>query len=58
MDITQHKQQENQINGAAKLIDLQESVNFINEKFQECEQDRREKEREIKELKENIITLE
>ena len=58
MDITQHKQQENQINGAAKLIDLKESVNFINEKFQECEQDRREKEREIKELKENIITLE
>ena len=58
MDITQHKQQENQINGAAELIDLKESVNFINEKFQESEQDKREKKREIKELKENIITLE
>ena len=48
--------QENQINGTTQLIDLQESVNFINEKFQEHEQFRREKEREIKELKANVIT--
>ena len=46
--------QENQIKGTTQLTDLQESVNFINEKFQEYEQDRREKEWEIKELKENI----
>ena len=37
--------QENQIKGTMQLTDLQESVNFINEKFQEYEQDRREKER-------------
>ena len=40
-----------------QLTDLQESVKFINEKFQEYEQDRWEKEWEIKELKENISTL-
>ena len=49
--------QENQIKGTTQLTDLQDSVNFIIEKFQEYEQDRREKEREIKELKENISTL-
>ena len=49
--------QENQIKGTTQLTDLQESVNFINEKFQEYKQDRREKEREIKELKKNISTL-
>ena len=37
--------QENQIKGTTQLTDLQESINFINEKFQEYEQDRREKER-------------
>ena len=49
--------QESQIKGTTQLTDLLESINFINEKFQECEQDRREKERETKELKENIGTL-
>ena len=48
--------QENQIVGTNQLTDLQESVNFINEKFQEYEQNRSEKELEIKELKENINT--
>ena len=43
--------------GTSQLTDLQESVNFINENFQEHEKDRREKEREIQELKENISTL-
>ena len=52
-----HTTQGNQIKGTKQLTDLLESVNFINEKFQEYEQDRREKEREIKELKENIGTL-
>ena len=45
--------QENEIKGTAQLTGLEESVNFINEKFQECEQDRRKK----KELKENISTV-
>ena len=38
---------ENQIKGptTTQLTDLQVSVNFINEKFQEYEQDRQEKER-------------
>ena len=49
--------QENQIVGTTQLTDLQESVNFINEKFQEYKQNRSEKEWEIKELKENINTL-
>ena len=48
--------QENQIVGTNQLTDLQESVNFTNEKFQEYEQNRSEKELEIKELKENINT--
>ena len=43
--------QEKQIKGTTLLADLQESVNFINEMFQKYEQDRREKEQEIKELK-------
>ena len=45
--------QENEIKGTAQLTGLEESVNFINEKFQECERDRRKK----KELKENISTV-
>ena len=49
--------QENQIKDTTQLTDLQESVKFINDRFQEYEQDRREKEQEIKELKENISTL-
>ena len=48
--------QENQIVGTNQLTSLQESVNFLNEKFQEYEQNRSEKELEIKELKENINT--
>ena len=49
--------QENQIKGAAQFANLQESINFVNEKSQKYEQDRREKEQEIKELKENISAL-
>ena len=49
--------QENQIKGTTQLTDLQETVNFIDEKFQEYEQDRCEEEGEIKKLKENISTL-
>ena len=49
--------QENQIKGTAQLIDLQEAINFIIEKLQEYEQDRRKKGREIEELEENISTL-
>ena len=49
--------QENQIKGTTQLTDLQESINFINEKFQEYEQDRQEKEWKMKKLKENISTL-
>ena len=37
--------QENQIKGTTQLTDLQETVNFIDEKFQEYEQDRCEEER-------------
>ena len=40
-----HTTPENQIKGNTQLADLQESVNFINEKFQYYEQNRREKER-------------
>ena len=40
--------QENQIKDTTQLTDLQESVNFFNEKLQEHEHYRREKEREIK----------
>ena len=49
--------QENQIKGATQFVNLQESINFVNEKSQKYEQDRREKEQEIKELKENISAL-
>ena len=40
--------QGNQVKGTTQLADLLESVNFINEKFQEYEQNRRAKEGEIK----------
>ena len=53
-DIVQ-RTQKNQTKGTTKLTDLQESVNFINEKFQGYEQNRREKEREIKELKTLVL---
>ena len=49
--------QENEIKGTRQFTDLQESFNFINNKFLEYEQDRWEKEREKKELKEKISTL-
>ena len=49
--------QENQIKGTAQLTCRPESVNFINKKFQEYKQHKREKECEIRKLKENINTL-
>ena len=49
--------QENQIKGTAQLTGRPESVNFINKKFQEYKQHKREKECEIRKLKENINTL-
>ena len=49
--------QENQIKCTTQLANLQESINFINEKFQKYEPNRREKEREIKERKENVSTV-
>ena len=43
-----------QIKGEQKLIDLNETVNFICEKFDEYERDRVEKEKIISELQKNI----
>ena len=46
--------QENQFKDNTQLKDLQDSVNFINEKIQEYKQDRGKKERKIKGLKRNV----
>ena len=46
-----------QIKGSKQLEDVSESIRFINEKFQEYEADRKEKEKEIAELKEDLTSL-
>ena len=46
-----------QIKGAKQLEDVSESIKFINEKFEEYEADRKQKEKEIAELKEDLMSL-
>ena len=46
-----------QIKGAKQLEDVSESIKFINEKFEEYEADREQKEKEIAELKEHLMSL-
>ena len=43
--------------GAKQLEDVNESIKFINEKFEEYEVDRKKKEKEIAELKEDLTSL-
>ena len=43
-----------QIKGTKQLEDVNESIKFINEKFEEYEADRKKKEKEIAELKEEL----
>ena len=45
------------IKGAKQLEDLSESIKFINEKFEEYKADRKRKEKEIPELKEDLVSL-
>ena len=46
-----------QIKGNKQLEDVSESINFINEKFEEYEADRKQKEKEIAELNEDLASL-
>ena len=46
-----------QIKGTKQLEDVSESINFINEKFEEYEADRKQKEKEIAELNEDLASL-
>ena len=46
-----------QIKGAKQLEDVSESIKFINEKFEEYEADRKQKVKEIAELKEDLTAL-
>ena len=46
-----------QIKGAKQLEDVSESSKFINEKFEEYEADRKQKEKEIAELNEDLTSL-
>ena len=46
-----------QIKGAKQLEDTSESIKFINEKFQKYKADRKQKEKEIAELKEDLASL-
>ena len=46
-----------QIKGAQQLKEVNDAIKFINKKFEEFEVDRREKEREIAELKSTINSL-
>ena len=46
-----------QIKGDKQLGDVRESTNFINEKIEEYEADRKQKEKEMAELKEELASL-
>ena len=46
-----------QIKGVGHMEEVNESIKFINEKFEEMEADRKEKERQISELKNEIKYL-
>ena len=46
-----------QIKGSKQLEDVSVYIKFINEKFEECEADRKNKEKEIAELKEDLTSL-
>ena len=46
-----------QIKDARQLEEVSESIKIINEKFEECEVDRKQKEKEIAELKEDLASL-
>ena len=46
-----------QIKDAKYLEDVSESIKFINEKFEEYEADWKQKEKEIAELKEDLVSL-
>ena len=46
-----------QIKGARQLEDVSESIKFINEKLEEYEADRKQKEKEIVELKKDLASL-
>ena len=48
---------EAQIKGAKHMEEVNESIKFINEKFEEMEADRKEKERQISELKNEVKSL-
>ena len=48
---------EAQINGARHMEEVNESTKFFNEKFEEMERDRKEKERQILDLKSNVKSL-
>ena len=48
---------EAQIKGARHMEEVNESIKFINEKFEEMEADREEKERQISELKNEVKYL-
>ena len=45
------------IKAAKQLEDVSESIKFINEKYEEYEADRKQKEKEIAELKEDLTSL-
>ena len=46
-----------QIKGTKQLKEVNDPIKFVNEKFEELEVDRKEKEREIAELKSTINSL-
>ena len=46
-----------QIKGTQQLKEVNDPIKFVNEKFEELEVDRKEKEREIAELKSTINSL-
>ena len=48
---------EAQIKSARHMEEVNESIKFINEKFEEMEADRKEKEKQISELKNEVKTL-
>ena len=49
--------QESQIRGKLHMNKLQESVNFISTKFDECKKDKKQKEEKIKILEDNNLKM-
>ena len=52
-----HSIQDHQIKGEKELVDLTESINFLSDKFKECEEDRSKEDKILEDLKSEVDSL-